>query len=181
MSYAARAGALSRLYKESSLDTAGGRSSFVLIHPLLRDINAIHAPGFHEGRWFTALRKVMKTTLPFFSPEEMERLFRDIESAPGYSSLSAGIKQWVTLFKSQGTRDYQTAAELSGRMLPAGIIPVTGPNDYLITINMFSHIALKQYDQALDTWSRRKSGIEPSFLLQLLAGHAESGEKIKSN
>ena len=126
-----------------------------------------------EESWLFYLRTLADTTLPYLSPQEIDVIWNDIESAPCFAQLPPTIQQWANLYKAIGQRNFQQILQFANELLPkASSIANSKENDYLLMVAMLAHIALQDYNSAMVLFGRYTQGTTLPVELRLLAAIA---------
>jgi hypothetical protein len=126
-----------------------------------------------EESWLFYLRTLADKTLAYLSPQEMDVIWNDIESAPCFAQLPQTIQQWANLYKAIGQRNFQQILQFANELLPkVGSIADSKENDYLLMVAMLAHIALQEDDRAMALFRRYTQGTTLPVELRLLAAIA---------
>lgn len=123
-----------------------------------------------EVAWLPYLHVLMKMTVPYLNPSEMEVIWQDLDKSPCINQLTEKVKNWLNLYKSVSRRDFVQVAQLSLALLPqeGSIAAHQGNNDYLMTAAVLSHLVLQRKDVVRELWPRYSDLVNPPVELRLL-------------
>ncbi|NJO15778.1 MAG: fused MFS/spermidine synthase [Thioploca sp.] len=151
---------------------------------VIRNVRSLHqqqCPPTHpdwfkfeiEESWLFYLRTLADITLPYLSPQEMDVIWNDIESASCFAQLPQTIQQWTNLYKAISQRNFEQILQFANELLPqANSIADSKANDYLLMVAMLAHIALQDYNSAMVLFGRYTQGTILPVELRLLAAIA---------
>ncbi len=140
---------------------------------LVEKIRSIHWWPKHTNLkkdWLHNLHKFAKATLPYLSPEEMDFIWTDLESAVSLKNDSNFIKIWFNLYQAISRRDFKKMLAYSKILLPVGNINKNLKNDLLLQTAILSCIVKKKYIEGIKLWDRYNSKSNPSLSFRLLLG-----------
>ena len=114
--------------------------------------------------------------VPYLRAEEIEPVWRWVETQPCGSQLSPIEGDWLALFKMVGNRNTKEMAELAERMLQRDSLMAPHRTRYLVMVAMLGHIAQGNKPAARRLWSlyeaRIASDAHSRVLTHILAAHS---------
>lgn len=129
----------------------------------------MRADSVSPSRYRASLRRLAWATLPYLSPERMERVWEKVFGAAGFDRLPGDTQDWARLYRAAGRRDYETMARLATELLPDGAIKATEDNDYLVAVGIMGNLAMELKDRAAALWGRYEGRDDPPPWLRLAA------------
>jgi hypothetical protein len=102
----------------------------------------------------------------------MEIIWDYVAAAPALKRLSdPAPKLWINLYKAVSSRNFADMCYYAELLMPFGTIEDTPFNNYLLSISMAAHIALKRKNEVIPIWQRYRWTNQPSYAMVLLASH----------
>jgi len=126
--------------------------------------------------WLFQLIKLANAVVPYLPQDALEQIWTDIETASCYKKLPDEYRQWISLVRSWGERDYEKVKRLSFELLPKqGIIAASEKNKFLLRLALVSLIKHSDDETAKNLWFRYANIQSKEILsLRLLAALAIS-------
>jgi len=138
---------------------------------VVRNVRAIHGnlrPGEMEKGWAPYFKQLASMTIPYLSAQEMDVIWGDIKSAPGFDDMPQVVLDWVRLFMAVSGRDLALAAQYAEKLAPAGEIIPTPDNNYLLAVSMLAGIVTQDMSKADMMWDRYSGKMTAPIQLRLL-------------
>lgn len=135
----------------------------------LRSIHSLCGPASLERGWLVSLQKVMRRLLPYLSPVELEVVWRDIEAADCFRTLSPRVKVWASLYRAVGSRNLALAQDCALQLLPAWEIKASEENNFLLAVAMLAQLQSGNPAAVMELWGRYEARQQPPVELRLLA------------
>ena len=119
--------------------------------------------------------------VPYLRPQELDAIWKILESGPCASSLSSAEKEWIALFKAVGKRD---AARISGGAKT--ILTNNQPKQqealkFLVAAGMAGFLMQGDKAGSLALWSTYRTGIfgagQPDLLFSLLEANSSPAHR----
>jgi hypothetical protein len=126
----------------------------------------------NAGDRFFSLFFPSSTMLPYLTPRESEIVWKNLESGPCASALSASENKWIGLFKAVGKRDASTMAREARSLLESELHMPPLAEKYLVAAGMLGSIAEGDQDKARGLWSLYEQALfvnsDPDVLFRIL-------------
>jgi predicted membrane-bound spermidine synthase len=135
---------------------------------MVRSIHDQKNPAELERSWLPYFHDLMERTLPFLSPGEMNRIFRDVVSSPGFADAPDKVKDWVRLYQAIGNRQYPEILARASDLLSGSSIPASVRNDYCLAAAMLAGVVLGKDDVVVRLWDRYENKNAPPLPVRLL-------------
>jgi predicted membrane-bound spermidine synthase len=139
---------------------------------LVRAIRSIHGqcdPRELAAGWLPAGETLATQTLPFLTREQLEFIWRDIETAPCFDELPPEAAALLALLRAIGADDHEQVAVLCGAEMSAG-----RERPFVVHAAMAAHIARGRAGEALPVWERHVAQRRGDIHLRWLAAQAEA-------
>jgi hypothetical protein len=139
---------------------------------LVRAIRSIHGqcdPRELAAGWLPAVETLATQTLPFLTREQLEFIWRDIETAPCFDELPPEAASLLALLRAIGADDHEQVAVLCGAEMSAG-----RERPFVVHAAMAAHIARGRAGEALPVWERHVAQRRGDIHLRWLAAQAEA-------
>ena len=125
------------------------------------------------GIWLPDTLRLISSTAPYLSPRQMEVIWKDIETSRCYGGLPDQARDWLGVYKAVSYRDYGKALQYSKKLLSAKgeHIKPSFTTNYLVTVALWSHIALNERKEAAE-FAKRYENPNPPIAIRLLTAIA---------
>ena len=124
--------------------------------------------SLQDDVWLPQLISFANATVPYLSPDALEVIWKDIETAPCYKKLPEGLRDWFALVRAWGERDYEKSRPITEELLhKQGRIYSNQKNNFLLRLALISLIKQKDFKAAVALWSRYQSSSNPNTMLNL--------------
>lgn len=119
-----------------------------------------------------------KSMAPYLSPNELDSIWKSLESGQCSNSLSATEKNYISFFKEVGNRNAEAMANMAETLLQNEKDITPARLQYLVAAGMLGNISQGNKEESLRLWSFYKSKIlnngNPGFLFRLLVANSSS-------
>jgi hypothetical protein len=142
---------------------------------LVQDLEELRGqcrPEEQEDKWLSALRRLAWATIPYLTAGEMGTIWGDLESDSCYQVQPDLVHVWLELYRAVSSRDLAGTLNATDKLLPAGKIPHSKDNSYLVAAAMLSHLGIDNKAAAVEIWGRYLAPDELPMELRLLASTA---------
>lgn len=136
-----------------------------------------HRCGFlSEEDRLISLFNTATNMVPYLRPNELDAVWRSLESGQCMPSLTMTEKYWLSLFKALGRRDAKTMASTAKILLESGDNMTVERLRYLVGVAMLGNLAEGNKEESSKVWSNYQSRMyensQPSLLFRLLVANS---------
>lgn len=123
--------------------------------------------------WLDALLIVSEKLIPYFPSQELQSVWRKIESSPCITQLSEEYLQWLTLMKAVGNRDSQAMVSASQTILTQPHVREDKNRyRYLLATQLLGLLTQGKQQEAQVLWEEHQQAFRTDdTYLRLLAAH----------
>jgi len=110
--------------------------------------------------------------VPFLNPDELDAVWKNLESGACVRSFTLRDRQWIALLKAVGKKDGRTMAGTARALLEQEQDLSEGPMTYLIATGMLGHLVQGEREESLRLWQKYQSrigGDQQALLFRFLA------------
>jgi hypothetical protein len=133
--------------------------------------------------WWMAMLHIVADFVPCWSPEQLSRLLRGIETSSCSKSLSDSQRDFIALIKAVGREDPVRMSHYSRKLLAQAREHTVDADilEYILSAGMLADLSVGNRQEACDLWGKYGPMLPvknaQSFTLRLLVSHLSLGQE----